>query len=177
MSGIQNPESRTQNPEARMDSPSLALPQGEGRGRGPSSGFWILASGFRVLFLCGCLLSCSPLGLVQPAGRPVLDAYHGPRTDTLRIADTPSPFAAKKPVPVLAPPEVFAVYAPARIDRANDLLVGEHWIFLKLGEAEWFAERGTEPEPPVSGNAPDADLAPLRALPLDSFVVPYRKPE
>lgn len=128
------------------------------------------------LCLCGCFLSCSSVGLVQPAGKPVLEAYHGARADALRIADTPSPFHAKKPVPVLAPPEVFAVYAPARIDRANDLLVGEHWIFLKLGDAEWFTERGVDPEPPTSGVAPDGELAPLRALPLDSLLVPYGRP-
>lgn len=128
------------------------------------------------LCLCGCLLSCGSIGLVQPTGKPVLEAYHGASADTLRIADVPSPFNAKKPVPVLAPPEVFAVYAPARIDRANDLLVGEHWIFLKLGEAEWFTERGAEPEPPTSGAASDGELTPLRALPLDSFLVPHGRP-
>lgn len=107
----------------------------------------------------------------------MIEAYHGKQADTLRIADASSPFAAKMPVPVLAPPEVFAVFAPARIDRANDLLIGEHWIFLKLGEAEWFAERGEEPEPPTTGAAFEEDLAPLRSLSPDSFLVPYRRQE
>lgn len=127
--------------------------------------------------LCLCVqipLCLSGCALVAPTrGVPVPEA-HGSRAHDLRVSETESPFAAKRPVPVLAAPEVFPAFAPARLDRARDVLVGEHWIFLKLRDAEWFLEKRPEPEPPVRGDATERDLEPLRLLRLEDAVVPWR---
>lgn len=125
------------------------------------------------LCLCGFFPSgCSVAGL--PEGKPVSDAYHGGRTDTLSVSEAASPFAAKQPVPILSAPEVFAIYVPARLDRKRDVLVGEHWIFLKLRDAEWFTERDAEPDPPAGETAGGPDLAPLGEIPLEETLVPWR---
>jgi hypothetical protein len=113
---------------------------------------------------------CSTLGVVQPTGRPVTEVYREASPDTLRVSEVASPFAARKPVPVLSQPEVFAVFAPARLDRSRDVLVGEHWILLKLSDAEWFVERTREPEPAAAGRASDADLRAVRGLRLDGVI-------
>ena len=120
------------------------------------------------------LPGCTAFGIVQPPGRPVTEAYHGSAQDRLKVSDATSPFSARQPVPVLTPPEVFAVYVPSRIDRRRDLLIGEHWIFLKLRDAEWFTERGAESEPPALGTAGDAELAPVRGLDFEPILVPWR---
>jgi len=108
---------------------------------------------------------------------PVSVAYGAGREHSLRISEAKSPFAAREPVPVLSPPEVFAVYVPPRVDRANDLLIGEHWVFLKLGDSEWFTEPEAVLEPPISGIASERDLLPLRALSFGDAIVPFRKTE
>jgi len=94
---------------------------------------------------------------------------------TLAIAES-SPLRAAKEIPVLSPPEVFAVYVPSHVDREHDLLVGEHWLFFKLSESEWFTERRQAAAPKASGPAAESQLAPLKALSgLDRAVVPYRE--
>lgn len=119
----------------------------------------------RAFWIVLALTGCSTLGTIQPSGLPVSEAYHGKGGNTLRIAEESSPFSARQPVAVLSQPEVFAVYAPSRLDRARDVLVGEHWIFLKLKDAEWFTERAQAPEPaPLQGTAPDSELQPLRRM-------------
>ncbi len=128
-----------------------------------------------TLWALSTLAGCSLIPSAPARGVPVPVAYRQGRGDALRITDASTPFAERPAVPVLAPPEVLAAFVPARLDRRRDVLVGGHWIFLKLRDAEWFSERIADSEPAVTGVAPEEDLAPLRTLPFEEAVVPWRK--
>lgn len=106
-------------------------------------------------------------------GRPVAEAYAGPAE--IRVLDIPSPLRPEPRVPVLSTPEVFAAYVPSH--REDDRLIGEHWIFFKLRDAEWFVERLQDPEPPADGQAPPEAMKTLRELEWTRLVVPYRREE
>ena len=122
-----------------------------------------------LLFLAAA--GCDLFGGVRVTGRPVSDAYSGGHE--LRVLDVDSPLRAQKTMPVLSTPEVFAVYVPSHAER--DLLIGEHWLFFKLRDAEWFVERLQDPDPPATGDAPPEAMRPLRDLEWDKAVVPYKK--
>lgn len=117
------------------------------------------------------LASCDLVGSTRPAGRPVAEAYGGGHE--LRILDIDSPLRREKQVPVLSPPEVFAVYVPSHVD--HDLLIGEHWLFFKLRDAEWFIERLQSPDPPATGDVPVERLKPVRDLDWSRVVVPRKE--
>ncbi len=118
------------------------------------------------------LAGCHLTGLSLPPGRPVSEAHAGGHD--LRMLDTASPLRAREHLPVLSTPEVFAAYVPSHAER--DMLIGEHWIFFKLRDAEWFVEKLREPEPPTEGDAPPETLRLLEGLEWKKFVVPYAKP-
>ena len=120
-----------------------------------------------LLLLAGCDL----FGTVRPAGKPVSEAYGG--TQELRIFDAGSPLLAEKKVPILSTPEVFAVYVPAHAEK--DILIGEHWNFIRLSDPEWFIERLREPDPPAVGNAPAESMRALREIDWQRTVVPHRR--
>lgn len=120
--------------------------------------------------LCALLAGCDLLGSARPSGRPVLEAYGGGHE--LRVLDSGSPLRRESQIPVLNPPEVFAVYVPSHSD--PDLLIGEHWIFFKLRDAEWFTERLQNPDPPATGDAPAEQLRPLREIDWARVVVPRK---
>jgi hypothetical protein len=80
----------------------------------------------------------------------------------LRVRESESPLRQRREVPVLYPPEIFAVYVPSHVDRPHGLMIGEHWLFLKLRESEWFVEKEAEGEPATTGIANEGDLRPLR---------------
>lgn len=108
-------------------------------------------------------------------GRTVRQAWNGSRRPELQVSEQPSPLRAEREVPVLSAPEVFAAYVPSHVDRRRDVMIGEHWVYFKLRDGDWFAEREREAEPAVSGEAPDASLAPLRRFEdLDRAVVPWK---
>lgn len=107
----------------------------------------------------------------QPPGQPVSEAYAGGHE--LRVLDIDSPLRARKQVPVLSTPEVFAVYVPSHVER--DLLIGEHWLFFKLRDAEWFVEKLQDPEPPATGDVPVEQLKPLKELDWCKVVIPHRR--
>lgn len=113
----------------------------------------------------GCSLLTSSL-----EGKPVSEAYAGGQD--LRVLDIESPLRARKRVPVLSTPEVLAVYVPTHMER--DLMIGEHWLFLKLRDAEWWVERVQNPDPPASGEVPPEAMRPLKTLDWRKAVVPYR---
>lgn len=121
---------------------------------------------FPLMFLAGCDL----LGTSRPSGRPVTEAYAGGHE--LRVLDIDSPLRREKKVPVLSTPEVFAVYVPSHA--GPDLLVGEHWLFFKLKESEWFVERLQDPEPPTTGDAPVEQLRPIKDLDWNKIVIPHK---
>jgi len=122
-------------------------------------------------FAAWTLLSgCGLFGNASASGRPVSEAYA--RGHELRVLDVESPLRAERRVPVLSTPEVFAAYVPSHA--REDLLIGEHWIFFKLKDAEWFVERLQEPEPPAAGDAPASHLKPLKDLDWKNVVVPYK---
>jgi len=121
-----------------------------------------------------------PLLLLWVGCSPIPPDGDSPLTDDpklLVVADSPGPLAAEAPLAVLSPPQVFAVWVPSHVDRARDLLVGEHWIFFKLTESEWFTDRRLDAlQPAAKGDAGPADLAPLRAVSgFERAVVPYRE--
>lgn len=120
-----------------------------------------------LLLMAGCEL----MGSSQPAGRPVSEAYGG--AQELRVLDIDSPLRREAQIPVLSTPEIFAVYVPSHADR--ELLIGEHWLFFKLREAQWFIERLQDPDPPVSGDAAAEQLRPLRDLNWARVVIPRKE--
>ena len=128
----------------------------------------------RTLLILGAAsmaASCAPFGRLQPDGRPVAEIDGAM---TLVVADA-SPIRRAMEVPVLTAPEVFAVYVPSHLDRERDLLVGEHWVYFKLTESEWFTEKRVEPAPKVSGAAAESQLAPLKSLAgFDQAVTPWK---
>ena len=124
------------------------------------------ASCIAALLLAGCDL----LGSARPSGRPVTEAYAGGHD--LRVLDIDSPLRPRKNVPVLSTPEVFAVYVPSHVER--DLLIGEHWLFFKLKDAEWYIEKLQDPEPPADGDAPVEQLKPARDLDWTRGVIPHK---
>ncbi len=119
-----------------------------------------------LLLLCGCDI----FGAVRATGRPVADAYAPPHE--LRVLDVDSPLRAEKRVPVLSTPEVFAAYVPTRVE--GDRMIGEHWIFFKLRESEWFVERLQDPDPAATADAPPETMKPLRDIDWAKAVVPHR---
>ena len=116
------------------------------------------------------LAGCDLFGTVRPTGKPVSEAYGG--SQELRVLDIDSPLRAQKKIPVLSTPELLSVYVPSHVDR--DLLIGEHWLFLKLRESEWFVDRLQSPDPPATGDAPPETMRPLRELDWNRIVVPHR---
>jgi hypothetical protein len=128
-------------------------------------------SGLSLIAALTAVASCTALGRVQPDGRPPGEvAGPGP----VEIAER-SPMAAPKDVPVISPPEVFAVYVPGHVDRERDLFVGEHWVFFKLGESEWFAEARARRDPKAAGPAGEAALRALGGVEgYDRALVPHR---
>ena len=119
-----------------------------------------------ILLLAGC----ETFGAIRATGRPVQDAYAGPHE--LRVLDVESPLRREPRIPVLSTPEVFAAYVPSHAE--TDRLIGEHWIFFKLREAEWFTERLQDPDPPADADAPPESMKPLKAMDWSSIVVPQR---
>jgi hypothetical protein len=73
---------------------------------------------------------------------------------------------------VLSTPEVFAVYVPSHAER--DVMVGEHWYFLKLRDAEWYVDRLREPDPPATGDAPPETMRPLNDLDWNRIVISHK---
>lgn len=114
--------------------------------------------------LCWALLLAAGCGGAVPRdGVPVRDAFDAAdgAAAKLAIRRDPSPLAARLFVPVYYPPEIFPLYVPSRVSRERDLLVGEHWIFVKIRDGGWFPER--EGEDTLS-SAPAAGADELREL-------------
>ncbi len=125
-----------------------------------------------ILLSAALLQGCSLVGTLQPEGKPVREAYAGGHE--LRVLDIDSPLRAERKVPVLSTPEVFAAYVPTHV--SGDLMIGEHWVFFKLRDAQWFIERLQDPDPPATGEAPAESMKPLRDLDWDRMVVPHKGP-
>jgi|RhiMetdeSRZDD1v2_1073273.scaffolds.fasta_scaffold1599347_2 hypothetical protein len=121
-----------------------------------------------VLLLLG---GCDLFGTVRPSGKPVSEAYGG--SHELRVLDIESPLRAEKKLPILSTPEVFAVYVPSHAER--DIMIGEHWLFLKLRDSEWLVDRLNDPDPPTTGEAARESLRPLKELDWNRVVVPHHK--
>ncbi|HZN61526.1 MAG TPA: hypothetical protein VFC90_03885 [Planctomycetota bacterium] len=121
-------------------------------------------------------VSCD-VGRIRADGRPVQEVW-GTASPELRVAAASSPLRAEREVPLLSAPEVFAVYVPSHLDRARDLLIGEHWIYFRLRDGEWFIEREKEPELTAPEGATPADLRPLRSLEgMERMVTPWTEPK
>jgi hypothetical protein len=120
-----------------------------------------------LLLLAGCEL----FGTVRPAGKPVSEAYGG--NHELRILDAGSPLLAQQKVPILSTPEVLAVYAPSYADR--DVMFGERWLFIRVRESEWLADRLRDPDPPATGDASPEAMRPLRDVDWSRAVVPHKR--
>lgn len=116
------------------------------------------------------LAGCEMFGTVRATGKPVTEAHAG--SSELRILDIDSPLRAEKRIPVLSTPEVFAAYVPSHVE--GDRMIGEHWIFFKLRDAEWFVERLQDPDPPATGDALPDQLRPLGDLDWKKVLVPYK---
>jgi hypothetical protein len=113
---------------------------------------------------------CWPGSIALPPGRPPGEVQSGPAE--LRVSAEAPPLRPVRKVPVLAPPEVFAAFVPAHA--RGDLMVGEHWVYFKLRDAEWYAERRMEPESPADGEAPPGLLRPLEHFDWSRIAVPHR---
>lgn len=112
-----------------------------------------------VVVLAGCA------SRVPDRGVPVREAFEGPADGFhLSIRPESSPLAAPRFVPVYQPAEILPVYVPTRISKERDIVVGEHWIFMKLNNGSWFSERGVSlPEPEEAGTSEDLEFI-LRRL-------------
>lgn len=126
--------------------------------------------GNRFALVLLSLGGCEYLGAARPEGRPVVEAHAGSRE--LRVLDVDSPMRARQKIPILRTPEVFAAYVPAHVER--DLLIGDHWIYFKLKDAEFFVEELQDPDIPLDGDASIEQIKPLNGLDWKRFVVPYR---
>jgi hypothetical protein len=120
-----------------------------------------------LLLLLG---GCSGFGSMQASGKPVSEAYAG--NTELRVLDTETPLRREKRLPVLSTPEVLAVYVPAHAE--PHLLVGDHYLYLKLSDPTWFTERLHQLEPPTHGDAPAESLRPLREAEWNKVVIPSK---
>ncbi|MBV8881548.1 MAG: hypothetical protein JO332_16395 [Planctomycetaceae bacterium] len=116
------------------------------------------------------LSGCNLFGTVQASGKSVSEAYGG--SHELRVLDVDAPLRREKKIPVLSTPEVLAVYVPAHPER--DVLIGDHWIYLRLNDPQWYSERLQQPEPPVTGEAPAESLRPLREADWTKIVIPSK---
>ena len=117
------------------------------------------------------LAGCDLFGTVRPAGKSVSEAYAG--SQELRILDAGSPLLAEKRVPILSTPEVLTLYSPSYAER--DVMYGERWLFIRVRESEWLADRLRDPDPPATGDAPPEAMRPLRDVDWMRAVVPHRK--
>jgi hypothetical protein len=113
---------------------------------------------------------CWPGSIALPPGRPPGEVQSGPAE--LRVSASAPPLRPARKVPVLAPPEVFAAFVPAHA-RA-DLMVGEHWVYFKLRDAEWYSDRLPEPGPVPDGDAPPGLLRPLEHFDWSRVAIPHR---
>jgi hypothetical protein len=121
-------------------------------------------------------------GLPGGDGRPVGDVYRdaaGPGGfPTLRLRSSASPLAPGMTQPVIYPAEIFPVYVPTHVDPERDLMVGEHFLFIKLRESAWLSEKELESEPKTDGIAPKEELNALMSrIPKATWekaVVPYK---
>jgi hypothetical protein len=126
------------------------------------------------------ILGCSGMRFSQPDGMTVEEAY-GNGTDEklsrLKIADYPSPTAREKVIPVMRPPQAFAVYVPQHADPENRLWIGDHWIFLELTKGGFFAEEVKEADPTARESVTDREVEDLKSrLPtLKKIAIPYVK--
>src|SRR5580765_3712107 len=109
-----------------------------------------------ALLLAGCDL----FGTAHPSGKPVMEAYGG--SHELRVLDVETPLRREMRIPILSTPQVFAAFVPAHTER--DLFVGDHFLYFKISDSEWFSQRLQSPEPPVTGDAPPESMRPLREL-------------
>src|SRR5258706_15593638 len=116
-----------------------------------------------ILIAASTLIASCDFGRIQAEGRPVSEVW-GTADPQLKVAAASSPLRADREVPLLSAPEVFAVYVPSRLDRSRDLMIGEHWVYFRLRDGEWFTEREREPELPASGEAKGEDLRLLRQV-------------
>ena len=117
------------------------------------------------------MTGCDLFGTVKPAGKPVSEAYGG--THELRIQEVGSPLLAERKVPILSTPEVLAVFAPSYAER--DVMFGERWLFIRVRESEWLADRLRDPEPPATGDATPEAVRPLRDVDWMRAVVPHKR--
>lgn len=87
--------------------------------------------------------SCSGGPGSSDGGVPVRAAYSGADADLhdLRISDAASPTRARMPVLAAYPPEYFPVYVPSHVSPERDMLIGDHWIIVKLKDSTWLPEK------------------------------------
>lgn len=119
------------------------------------------------------LAGCDLFGTVRPTGKPVSEAYGG--AHELRLLDIESPLRAQKKIPLLSTPEVFAVYVLSHA--AGDIMYGDRWLYIRVRESQWLADRLRDPEPPAEGGAPPESMRPLRDLDWTRVVLPHHSPE
>ena len=128
-----------------------------------------------ILIAASTLAASCDFGRIRADGRPVSEVW-GAASSELKVAAGPSPLKAEREIPLLTPPEVFAVYVPSRLDRSRDLLIGEHWVYFRLRDGEWFIEREKEPDLPVAGDARAEEFRRLREVEgMNEAVAPWRE--
>jgi len=124
------------------------------------------------------LIGAGCAGGVPAGGVPVRSAYDdalGDAAARLSVRADASPLAARPFVPVYYPPDIFPIYVPSRVSRTRDLLVGEHWIFMKLNDGGWFPEREGAAIEPVDAGTPEQMRALLRRIAPTRFDEAVRK--
>lgn len=130
-------------------------------------------------------VSCASYGgLPGGDGRPVGEVYRDTTGSgvfpSLRLRGSGSPLAPGMAVPVIYPAEIFPAYVPTHVDPERDMMVGEHFLFIKLRDSAWLSERKLQSDLKVDGLAPAEELRILIGrIPKETWekaVVPYKPP-
>ena len=130
-------------------------------------------------------VSCAAFGgLPGGDGRPVGDVYRDVAGvggfPKIRISGSALPLGPAMAIPVIYPAEIFPAYVPTHVDSERDLMVGEHFIFIKLRDSAWLSERDLQSDLQVDGVAPAQELRILAGrIPKETWekaVVLYKPP-
>ncbi len=105
----------------------------------------------RTILTALTLIASAGCASFQPpaaGGMSVQQAYNGTAGGAITIQDAAHPLSQKKRIPVITAPEVFGVYVTSHVDPERDMLVGEHWLFVKLRDSAWFTGQSPETRDP-----------------------------
>ena len=122
--------------------------------------------------------ACTSMRFTAPEGQSVEESYRGgtEKFPGVRVEDSPSPTARERTIPLMHPPEGFAVYVPQHPDPENRMWIGDHWIYIELSPGGFFAQKVEEGLPQTQGGVDEASARDFsQRLPeLKRIAIPWR---